>query len=676
MPDIVFSAVSQPAYVPPAGDAVIFGGAASQYLEMSAVVDLGIAVSADAWQVLTVSAVVDTGIQASATIGGFTAISAQMDIAVTAAASAMLVTQAAATIELPLTASAETAPSWYIPVPFGGSYRARWTDGTRIEHRTGHHHRQAPPIEPRTAVPWGEQQRTERAATQPWAAIPAMNRQATAPWGDLRQQIKHDAGMRYAHPATKNRERFEIPWGGVLAPRLRQLLAGYCYPESNDTTRRLLWDSLEKLARNTAAAYSAPAAKDVIVPIVSGPNWYPRWCVNRYDPPRGDQILFDAVSGYLVPAGDALLFADLSSNYPRHCYDGTWNGPKDPYWYKPRSWNIARPNIRKVYFVMNTVSLIRLADGVPIPVENLSVGTDRDSWAWSLSATLVRKTDLDLVRPSGGAPVEVEATINGLSWRFAIEEYGEEIRWGQRAYTATGRSLSAYLADPYSAPRDLIQTQQRTAQQLAEDELTDTGFTIAWSLPEWLIPGGVWSYQGQTPIQAIAQIAAAAGGVVQSHPSSQQLLIQPRYPVLPWNWGGVAIDAVVPSAMIDSRRGRFEPRPAYTGVYCRGQQQGVTCFVRRSGTDGSRLAGQQVHPLITATEPGLALGKKILADSGARSIETLNLPLLDNPGLLVPGSIIETQDTETWRGQVIRTNITAARPTVNQTIDVLRYHGS
>ncbi|MDY0261971.1 hypothetical protein [Syntrophotalea acetylenica] len=708
MPDLLFLAASQPVYsappgdaltfgyepdggrllfafrsvvyVPPSGDGIVFGApgppADDGPLELAAVIDLGIGAAAELRTVHLLSATLDLALQSSASIGGVIAVSAVIDLDVTSQAAAMLVTPLAVTIDMPLTATAATAPSWYVPAPFGGSYRARWTDGARTEHRTGHPHRQAPTLEPRTHLPWGAQQPTQQAVRQPWKTIPDRNRQTVTPWADLQNRPYHAAGMPYAHPAAQNRERIEIPWGGVLSQSMVQMVAGYCYPATNDNARIVLWDILQDLARGNSARYGAPPAKDIFVPIISGPNWYPRWCINRYDPPRGDQLLFDAGSGYLVPAGDALLFADLSSNYPRHCFDGTWTGPKDPYWYKPRSWNIARPNIRRVYYVMNTVSLIRLADSVPIPVESLQIGTDRDSWAWSLSATLVRKTDLDLVRPSGGAPVEVEATINDLSWRFAIEEYGEEVRWGHRAYTATGRSLSAYLADPYSAPRDLIQTQQRTAQQLAEDELTDTGFSVVWGLPEWLVPGGVWSYQGQTPIQAIAQIAAAAGGVVQSHPSNQQLLIQPWYKAMPWSWGGVAIDAVVPAAMIDSRRGRFEPRPAYTGVYCRGQQQGVTCFVRRTGTDGSRLAGQQVHSLITAVEPGLALGKKILADSGARSIETLNLPLLDNPGLLAPGSLIEIQDTETWRGQVIRTNIVAQRPAVNQTVDVLRYHGS
>ena len=79
-------------------------------------------------------------------------------------------------------------------------------------------------------------------------------------------------------------------------------------------------------------------------------------------------------------------------------------------------------------------------------------------------------------------------------------------------------------------------------------------------------------------------------------------------------------------ATLNNIRDRYEPRTANTCAYCcRDQQQGVTCFVRRAGSDSSRLAPQQVRSLITAPEPGLALGRHIQADSGPSSLETLAL---------------------------------------------------
>lgn len=676
---LVFNATSD-TYLPPAGDALLFGAAAAEALELAAVCTLGVAVSArlGTGRALAARAGLPLHWQIDAATALALPVAAVAALPLTTRATAQLGTRLAARAELPISARAETAPSWYIPVPFGGQTRARWHDGRRQEHRSRHPHRQAATLEPVTRAPWGEQVRLQPHLGGPWRAIPERQGQVAAPWRPLQARPQNQAGLPYAHPARRQREALHLPWGDPEA-LAATVAAGYAHPDRNSRHLRLPWDGFaDRFDAQLTLAHSHPAVKDVFKPIVSGPYWYPRWCLWHYPLPDGGHLIFDfPAAGYVAPAGAALIFdAGQEPGRIYTCFDGTWNGPKDAYWYRPRPWHILQPNIRRVYFVQNTVSLTRLADGVPIPVETLNIACDRDSWAWTLNATLVRKTDLDLVRPAGGAPVEVEAAVNGLLWRFVIEEYGEEARFGQRAYTAVGRSLSAYLAAPYSAPGERLQTQHRTAQQLAEEELTDTGFTLVWGLPSWLVPGGVWSYANQTPIQAIAQIAAAAGGTVQSHPRLTQLLVQPWYSAPPWNWGAVAVGAIIPDSLIDSRRGRYEPRTAYTGVYCRGQQQGVTCFVRRAGSDGSRLAPQQVHSLITATEPGLAQGRHILADSGPRSLETLALPLLDNPGLLAPGALVAVQGAENWRGQVIRTHIAAQRPAVWQTLDVLRYHGS
>lgn len=583
---------------------------------------------------------------------------------------------------LSLYASASLAPSWYIRQPFVGGrsgIRLGWSPQQRIEPAIRAPHAQAPPKQPQVVAAWGELEQVEPAVRSGWSDIPRLERETAFPHGDLSATPQAAIGCDYSRPDPKQVEHLSIPWGD-LDDIAADIGAGWFpAPERKYRDDHIPWSDLTAINRQLDLPYSAPPAKDVEKPIISGPYWYPRWCVWQYNPPKGNALIFNfPLVAYAPPAGDQLIFADVQEAGREHiCYDGTWNGPTDGYWYQPHEWDLVSPNIRRVYIVMNTVTLERLSDGVPIPVEDLTIGTDMDSWAWTLRAALVRKSDLDLVRPQAGAPVEVEADINGLTWRFVIEEYGEESRWGQRAYTITGRSLSAYLADPYSAPRDRVEAAQATAQQLAEAELIDTGFSVAWSLPTWLVPGNVWSYQGQAPIQAIAQIAQAAGGVVHTATASLTLQIKPWYSALPWEWGGVAVDAILPGAMIDSRRGGYIPKTIYTGVYVRGQQTGVMCLVKRIGSDGSALAPMQTHPLVTATEAGLALGQKILADSGPRETVTLTLPLLDNPGLLVPGHLIEVQATgDTWRGQVIKCGITARRPAVQQTIDVIRYHGS
>lgn len=725
--NLIFSGTSA-TYTPPAGDSIIFGCApppVGDVLEISASGLLGIyadvsvsglktihadgtlGVAADAHATLidyiSAQGLLDlyaqahigeiTGLQASgllalnadAHLSAIAHINADGDIALDADAAAVLAWNITADGVVALNGSSYYAPTWYTRAPLvggtsGGAFGGvgmGWSPQQRLESRITAPHTQAAPKQPQPTCPWDELERIDPQTASNWNQIPKLERAKALPWGDLIHHPAAEPAISYSHPAPNNREAVELPWGDLEAFSADNALA-YRHPPRNYSATALPWDQLSSIDCQLDVAYSHPAAKDKLVPIISGPYWYPRWCVWQYNAPRGDQLIFRALSVpiYAAPAGNVLIFTDTTEQGREHiCYDGTWNGPKDAYWYQPHPWEIPEPNIRSFYIVMNTVSLRRVADNIPIPIESMSIGTDMDSWCWSLSAQLRRKTDLDLVRPTGGAPVEVEASINGNSWRFVIESYGNDRSYGQWGYSIQGRSLSAYLAQPYSAPGSLLQPGQRSAAQLADEALTDSGFTADWQLTDWLVPGGVYSVTNQTPMQQLLTIAAAAGGVVHSDPSANIISLLPWYKHLPWEWGAVAVDAILPT--FKERRTSYQPQPLYTGVYTSGQAQGVMCFVRRTGTDGSAQPQMVTDPLITATEAGLQRGKRILADSGARSVESLTAPLFDDPGLLTPGMLIEVIDSgSSWRGLVTRCSIAAQRPTVTQSLDVLRYHGT
>ena len=366
---------------------------------------------------------------------------------------------------------------------------------------------------------------------------------------------------------------------------------------------------------------------------------------------------------------------NISDDYELVCYDGYRTGPVDAYDYQYEYFSAAAPpDIRSYYFIMNTVTLNRVSDNAVIPLNSINIKTDLDSWCWSFQATLRRRDDLNLIVPSG-TPVEVEAIINGYTWRFVVEDYGESIAFGKRSYTISGRSLSASLASPYTRPKSYIQDALKNAVQLAEEAIGASGFTVDWQLTDWQVPANVYSVQNKTPMQELITIANAAGGIVQSATATTTVRLLPKYKSLPWDWGGVVVDAAIPT--FESRSTRFEAKPQYNGVYVSGQDQGVTCFVKRSGSDGSEQPQSVVDPLITEGLAGLQRGSTILADSGKRSIENISVPFLNNPGLLTPGMIVEVIDSYvTWRGQVLSVTLDAQRPKVTQSLSILKYHGS
>ena len=62
-------------------------------------------------------------------------------------------------------------------------------------------------------------------------------------------------------------------------------------------------------------------------------------------------------------------------------------------------------------------------------------------------------------------------------------------------------------------------------------------------MPNWQLPGGVFSYQDKTPIQAISMIVDAVGAVILSDPFENVLNIAPRYKAMPWNWADATTDS-------------------------------------------------------------------------------------------------------------------------------------
>lgn len=118
--------------------------------------------------------------------------------------------------------------------------------------------------------------------------------------------------------------------------------------------------------------------------------------------------------------------------------------------------------IRRVYFVINNVSLHRLPDGLPVPVFNLSLSLDAASWTWGFDAQLPAKAE-SLVAPStASGPVDLVASINGTPFRVLAESISRERVFGDASIRVSGRGRNAVLAAPYAPVMNFQQPQART----------------------------------------------------------------------------------------------------------------------------------------------------------------------------------------------------------------------
>lgn len=334
--------------------------------------------------------------------------------------------------------------------------------------------------------------------------------------------------------------------------------------------------------------------------------------------------------------------------------------------------------VRKVYLVLNSIILTRVSDGMPLPTEAFSLSIDVDSWTWQWSASLQVHMRQHLA-PVAGEPVRVQATINGVPYRLAVEAISQDRSFGKERIAVRGRGIAAVLDAPYAPTLNFGNTADRTAQQLMQDALTvngvGIGWAVDWGLQDWLVPAGAWSHQGSY-ISAINQIASAAGGYVQPHATEQTLRILPRYPVKPWEWSAAALDVQLPSDVVSVEGIEWTTKPAYNRVHVSGQAQGVLAEVTRAGAAGNIVAPMVTDALITHADAARQRALAVLADTGAQARVQLTLPVLPETGLILPGKLLRYTDGAKQRTGIVRASSLAwARPTMRQTLQ-LETHGS
>ena len=332
--------------------------------------------------------------------------------------------------------------------------------------------------------------------------------------------------------------------------------------------------------------------------------------------------------------------------------------------------------VRKAYIVMNEVRLFKVGSpDIELPVLNLSLEIDMDSWTWGFSVQLPMQALPDVYSSVVGSPVELRARINGEDYRLLAEKVSRSRQFGKASVVVSGRGISAFLADPYSPQKNFSSQNDATAQQLFNNALTDNnvsiGWLVDWGITDWFVPGNVWSTKG-TYKDAVSSIAKSVGAFIYPHPSEQKLFVKPRYYKYPWEWPLATPDIELPSSVVETESVQWEEYPQYDGVYVSGVSQGVLAHVRRSGTLGGTLAPMFTDSLITRPEAARMKGSELLSKTGKVATIKLSLPVLPETGIIKPGNLIRyTDNGESIKGMVKGVQIAARElNSLRQTIEV------
>ena len=332
--------------------------------------------------------------------------------------------------------------------------------------------------------------------------------------------------------------------------------------------------------------------------------------------------------------------------------------------------------VKKVYIVLNHITLTRIDTGAPLHALAFSASLDVDSWTWQWSATLHESAGEHLARQTNGDPPEVLASINANPLRLVIERVQLSERFlPQKGYQVSGRGRAAILSSPWAPVlQHGAQASQRTAAQLAQEVLTINGVGIGWSadwqMPDWTVPEGAWTHSGSY-IEALTDIAQAVGGTIQPHPTDAVLHIQARYPRAPWEWHQLTPDVQLPRDAVQELGTEYIDKPAYNGVHVGGVQHGVFGPVTRAGTVGDKQAPQVTHPLITDATAHRLRGLAILSDTGHQRRVTLSMQVLPETGLIVPGKLVQVgSGASAMLGMVRSTAIEWGKPRLRQNLEL------
>ncbi|MFZ2452573.1 MAG: hypothetical protein WAW36_18860 [Methylovulum miyakonense] len=304
-----------------------------------------------------------------------------------------------------------------------------------------------------------------------------------------------------------------------------------------------------------------------------------------------------------------------------------------------------------VTVLVHTIRVTRWPDGTNIPASAVSLQFDGDSWGWSATVTLKTAAAVDLVKPVNGDPRTLEISIDGFQVHVLAEDILPDRRFGGTVWQVQCRSPLALFSALYAPLRTRLVAEPMVAAQLVDLELANTGWTAQYHgdlnqlfAIDWLVPANVWGYQSQSPLDAILQIAGAVGARAYSDNTANVLHIAPRYPVSPWDWATSALDKTIPSSLVRFAGQRLGNKPAYNQVYVAGQQGGVLVNAVRSGTSGDIRADMVVDKLITTIGAGRERARNIISSGGKQYVQTLELPINVQTGVVHPGQLVGFED--------------------------------
>lgn len=541
-----------------------------------------------------------------------------------------------------------------------------------------------------TASPWGPGTPADLPMVNPWARAQPLD---PAPRFGWHQAIPQDAHTISLWAATVPSDRQLMgAWDHSITPRDRATGAAYQDARWADLGARGRWFSVNP--HSTRPVYP----RDLVPPLLRDPATQLRIPLGAdWQPQQPDAIEFafgrgrEKQAAYTTDAHSILPWGIGTPLDPNNILPWGAGNLRDRW--TPLPWEnqqplpmdpVPGPNNQRSYQLMNNVAIYALPSLTPLWVDNITLSRDIDTAAWQFTGDLRGEGALAHIKPDGTGHKHLQVNINGWQWVIMVEGYQRALETPGEVFRLTGKSRTAYLGAPHAPLRSRLFTTDIAAQQILNEELQGTGFSVEWrddaetiTSPFWVIAGGSYSYTGLTPLEVLGQVAQAVGAVLVPHRTDDKLILQPRYLVSPWQLATMNVNAIrnhIAANQIRTPSSTLVRRPQYDSVYLAGTVAGVAVNAIRAGQPGSLPAPDLYDVLHQDTTQAVERARNILSDTGDHYETTLVTPLFppgSAPELCEPGEIVaynDPKDNSHHRGYCLSTSISVQAPVVSQTI--------
>ena len=128
---------------------------------------------------------------------------------------------------------------------------------------------------------------------------------------------------------------------------------------------------------------------------------------------------------------------------------------------------------------------------------------------------------------------------------------------------------------------------------------------------------------------------------MQADKSAEILHILPYHPIAPWDWAAATPDIVLPEDVCTTEDIEWSDKAAYNAVWIVGGAGGRREHIKRAASAADRHAPTVVDPLATDPIATRQRGLRVLADTGRQALIGIKLPVLEETGIILPGSLIQ-----------------------------------